>query len=84
MYIAFLVTEPNMSGSGLDEQNLVLYEVLVLRDASTGYKFFGTQDKMLRAIILRADLEQELRGGDGAFIRMDSARSKFALVLLQY
>jgi hypothetical protein len=73
-----------MSGTGLDEQNLVLYEVLVLRDASTGHKFFGTQDKVLWAVILRADLEQELRSGNGAFIGMDSARSKFAIVLLQY
>ena len=84
MYIAFPITEPNMSGSGLNEQDLVLYEVFVLRDASTGHKFFSSQDKVLRAVILRAYLEQKLRSGDGALIRMDAARSKFALILLQY
>jgi hypothetical protein len=73
-----------MSGSTLDEQNLVLYEVFVLCYSSSGQKVFGTQDKVLRAVILRTHLQQEVGSGDCALICMDTACAKFAPILFQY
>ena len=72
-----------MSGSGLDEQSLVLHEVFVLGNASIRQEFFSTQDEVLRAVVLRADLEQELGSGDGTLIGMNAPCAKLALVLLQ-
>jgi hypothetical protein len=56
MNIAFLIAEPNMSLSALDQQDLILYQVPVFRYGSARCKLFHTRHEMLRAVVLRTDL----------------------------
>jgi hypothetical protein len=56
MQIAFLIAHLNMDHSRLDHNSLVLTEMLMSRDHVTGQQIFGSQHRVLGAVILRADL----------------------------
>jgi hypothetical protein len=83
MDIAFLIAEPNMSRSAMNQQYLVLDQVPVFRQGRTGSNVFGTRHEMLRAVVFGADLEHELRGSRGALVHVDAACPQFSFIPFQ-
>jgi hypothetical protein len=57
--IAFLVSQMNVNGSFFDIQNFILPEVLVRWKFVSGSHVFGAQNEVLRAVVLRADLQHK-------------------------
>jgi hypothetical protein len=50
----------NVNGSFFDPQKFILREVLVPWKFVSGNHFFGSHDKMLRAVVFWADLQHEV------------------------
>jgi hypothetical protein len=51
MNIAFLIAEPNMGLSALDQQNLILYQVPVFRYCGSRCQFFRARHEMLGIVL---------------------------------
>src|SRR5215472_9418287 len=52
----------NMSGSFFDQQNFVLPQVFVQWYFVFGNHVFGAENQVLRAVVLRADLQDKFSG----------------------
>jgi len=59
MQIAFLIAQPDMQGSCLNQNNLVLTKMFVPRYGVSRKKVFRTHYEMLRSVVLGTDLERE-------------------------
>src|SRR5215471_9184009 len=60
--IAFLVSHMNMSGSFFDQQNFILPQVFVQWYFVFGNHVFGAENQVLRAVVLRAHLQDKFSG----------------------
>ena len=79
--IALLISHMSVDGSFLDQHNLILLEVFVCLYRTSWSHISSRQHQMLRAIIFRADLEDEPAGVRLA--RLGTPQSLFSLVFLQ-
>jgi hypothetical protein len=77
MQIAFPIPQANVNASFFDPQNFILPEVLVPWKFVSGSHVFGSEDKVLRTIVFRADLQHEV-----PMVRL-SPGSPLTLVLFQ-
>ena len=83
MDVAFLVAEKNMSLAGLNQQDFILVQVLVLLYGGSWREFLCTRNQMLRAIILWAYFQHELRGSGNAGVGVNAASPQLAFILFQ-
>lgn len=58
--IAFLVSQMNVHGSSYDIQNFILSKVFVCRKFVPWIDILGSHNKVLRAVVLGADLQDEV------------------------
>ncbi len=66
----------------LEEEDLVLAEMLVQRDGAAGRDGLGAEHEVLRAAVLRRELQDEFRGGQ-RIVRARAAHAVLAFVLVQ-
>jgi hypothetical protein len=62
MQITFLGAKVDVNGARLDEDDFILAQMFVQGYFVSVMQVFGSEDKMLRAIVLGADLEYEFSG----------------------
>jgi hypothetical protein len=81
MDISLLIAEPNVGSSSLDQQYFILGQVLMLLYGCAWGELLSTQHEVLRAVVFRADLQDELGGGGGTAVSVSPAGPEFAFVL---
>ena len=81
--IAFILPKPNVSLAALNQQDFILRQVSVFRYRRPWGKLFPTCHKVLRAVIFRADLQQELGGGGNAGVGVNASSPQLAFILFQ-
>src|SRR5215469_13010331 len=78
--IPFLRAQPNVGAACLNQQNLVLVEMFVLRDNAAWRNFLCAQPHLLRAAILAIDLDGKRCGRYGSLSGPSNAMFTFAFL----
>src|ERR1700745_3262484 len=61
VYVGFTDSEVDVRLASLNDKNFVLLQMAVSTNAPAGRNLFRAHDQVLRVVVLRADLEHELR-----------------------